>query len=61
MEQSRVKNPFELVVLAGARAQQLMRGCTPRTSGSEKPARLAALEVRQGHVARVDAPPDDRD
>jgi DNA-directed RNA polymerase subunit K/omega len=55
VENSQVKNPFELVVLAGARAKQLLRGCTPRTQGSEKPARLAALEVKQGHVRRVAA------
>jgi len=48
-----VKNKFELVVMAGARARQLLRGCTPRTEGPEKPARIAALEVRQGHVRKV--------
>ena len=59
-EKSQVKNPFELVVLAGARARQLMDGCTPRTQGSEKPARLAALEVKQGHVSKL-AVPDSRE
>jgi DNA-directed RNA polymerase subunit K/omega len=53
VEKPEVKNAFELVVLAGARARQLMRGCTPRTGGSEKPARLAALEIKQGHVRKV--------
>ena len=48
-----VKNKFELVVMAGARARQLLRGCTPRTEGPVKPARLAALEIRQGHVRKV--------
>ena len=48
-----VKYKFELVVMAGARARQLLRGCTPRTAGPEKPARLAALEVKQGHVRKV--------
>ncbi len=52
-ERPDVKNPFELVVLAGARARQLLRGCTPRTQGPEKPARLAALEVKQGHVRKL--------
>ena len=55
VEKSKVKNKFELVVLAGARARQLLRGCTPRTEGSQKPARLAALEVKQGHVQKVEA------
>ena len=50
-----VKNKFELVVLAGARARQLLRGCTPRTEGSEKPARLAALEIKQGHVRKLES------
>ena len=52
-EKVEVKNKFELVVMAGARAHQLLRGCTPRTQGSAKPARLAALEVEQGHVRKV--------
>jgi DNA-directed RNA polymerase omega subunit len=52
-ERTEVKNKFELVVLAGARARQLLRGCTPRTGGSEKPARLAALEIKRGHVRKV--------
>ena len=54
VENSVVKNKFELVVLAGARAHQLLKGCTPRTDGSEKPARLAALEIKQGHVRKVE-------
>jgi DNA-directed RNA polymerase subunit K/omega len=54
VEKSVVQNKFELVVLAGARARQLLKGCTPRTEGSEKPARLAALEVKQGHVRKVE-------
>ena len=54
-ENVEVKNKFELVVMAGARARQLLRGCTPRTEGPEKPARLAALEIKQGHVRKVDA------
>jgi DNA-directed RNA polymerase omega subunit len=48
-----VKNKFELVVMAGARARQLLRGCTPRAHGPEKPARVAALEIKQGHVRKV--------
>jgi DNA-directed RNA polymerase subunit K/omega len=52
-ERTGVTNAFEFVALAGARARQLLRGCTPRTEGSEKPARLAALEVTQGLVQKV--------
>ena len=47
-EKIEVKNKFEFVVVAGARARQLLRGCTPRTEGPEKPARLAALEDQAG-------------
>ena len=47
------QNAFEFVVVAGARARQLLRGCTPRTTGSEKLAKLAQKEVREGKVERV--------
>lgn len=52
-EKVEIKNKFELVVMAGARARQLLRGCTPRAEGPAKPARLAALEIKQGHVRKV--------
>ena len=47
-------NAFEFVVLAGARAHQLLRGCTPKTDGTLKPARLALKEVKEGKVQKVD-------
>ena len=50
-------NKFEFVLVAGARARQLLRGCTPRTLGSDKPVRLAQQEVREGKIAKV--PTDD--
>lgn len=59
VEHPEIKNAFELVVLAGARARQLLRGCEPRTGGTQKPARLAALEVQQGHIRKVPAPVED--
>jgi DNA-directed RNA polymerase subunit K/omega len=46
-------NAFEFVVVAGARARQLLRGCTPKTTGSEKPARLAQKEVKEGKVEKI--------
>ncbi len=49
-----VPNKFELVIMAGARAHQLLRGCTPKVEGPEKPARLATLEVKQGRVTKVE-------
>ena len=55
-ERSELRNAFEVVTLAGARARQLLRGCTPRTDGSDKPARLAALEIKQGFVRKEQGP-----
>ena len=52
-------NKFEFVVVAGERAKQLQRGCTPKVEGSDKKARLAMKEVRLGKVERVDADRED--
>jgi len=47
-------NKFEFVVVSGARARQLQAGCTPKVEKvSEKPARTAMKEVRQGKVEKV--------
>jgi DNA-directed RNA polymerase omega subunit len=46
-------NKFEFVIVAGARARQLLRGSTPRTEGSDKPVRLAQREVKEGKVEKV--------
>ena len=48
-------NKFEFVVVAGERAKQLQRGCTPKVEGSDKTARVAMKEVRLGKVERIDA------
>lgn len=55
IDRTDVPNAFEFVTLAGARARQLLRGCTPRTANvaSEKPARIAAKEVKEGKVEKV--------
>ena len=45
-------NAFEFVIVAGARARQLQRGCTPRTDGSDKLVRIAQKEVKEGKVAK---------
>jgi DNA-directed RNA polymerase subunit K/omega len=44
---------FEFVVVAGARARQLLDGCTPRTSGSDKLVKIAQKEVKEGKVEKV--------
>jgi DNA-directed RNA polymerase omega subunit len=46
-------NKFEFVVVAGERAKQLQRGCTPRVEGSDKKARLAMKDVKLGKVEKV--------
>lgn len=53
-DRSEVRNAFEFVTVAGARARQLLAGCTPRTEGSVKPARLAQKEVKEGKVRKLE-------
>jgi DNA-directed RNA polymerase subunit K/omega len=45
-------NAFEFAVLAGLRAAQLNRGCTPRVLQSAKTAVTAQHEVADGKVVR---------
>ena len=45
-------NPFEFSVLAGLRAAQLARGCTPRVPRCEKPAVTAQHEIAERKVVR---------
>jgi DNA-directed RNA polymerase omega subunit len=51
------QNAFEFVIVAGARAKQLLRGCTPRTTvgQADKPIKVAQREVREGKVEKVAA------
>jgi DNA-directed RNA polymerase omega subunit len=51
-------NKFEFVVIAGERAKQLQRGCTPKVEGTEKTARLAMKEVRLGKIEKVEITED---
>lgn len=44
---------FEFVTIAGARARQLLQGCTPKTSGSDKVVKIAQKEVKEGKVEKV--------
>ena len=44
---------FEFVVVAGARAHQLLKGCAPRTTGSDKLIKLAQKEVKEGKVDKL--------
>jgi DNA-directed RNA polymerase subunit K/omega len=45
-------NSFEFAVLAGLRAAQLARGCTPRVNGSSKVAVIAQLEIAERKIVR---------
>jgi DNA-directed RNA polymerase subunit K/omega len=52
-ERNETPGRFEFVVVAGARAHQLLQGCTPRSSGSEKLVKLAQKEVKEGKVEKI--------
>lgn len=53
MQRTEVKNAFEFVTVASARARQLLNGCTPRVeSESPKKARVAMKEVKTGAVRK---------
>jgi len=55
-------NPFEFVVVAALRAQQLLAGSVPRLDGLHGAATMAQMEVAGGRVMRTesDAPPSAR-
>ena len=53
-ERSEIRNAFEFVTVSGARARQLLAGCTPRSEGNEKPARLAQKEVKEGKIRKLE-------
>jgi DNA-directed RNA polymerase omega subunit len=53
--QSHAISRFEFVVTAGARARQLLAGCTPRVdAGDHKKTTIARREVTTGAVQRQD-------
>ena len=47
-------NKFEYVVVAGARAKQLLKGCTPKVEAHNKPARTAMKEVKQRKIEKLE-------
>lgn len=53
VDRTSIPNAFEFVVVAGARAKQLQRGCTPRTEGSDKLVKLAQKEVQEGKIEQT--------
>jgi DNA-directed RNA polymerase subunit K/omega len=58
-DRSEVRNAFEFVTVAGARARQLLAGSTPRSEGGVKPARIAQKEVKEGKIRKLE--PDTAD
>ncbi len=56
-ERKQLHNKFEFVVVASARARQLLNGCTPKVeSVSPKKARVAMKEVKHGVVRKEEHP-----
>lgn len=51
---------FEFVVISSLRASQLVRGSTPRVTGSLRHTTTARAEVAGGLVVRDAAPPNER-
>jgi DNA-directed RNA polymerase subunit K/omega len=58
IDRTAVPNAFEFVTVAGARARQLLNGCTPRTTGSTKLVKLAVKEVKEGKVEKLPSTDD---
>ena len=55
IDRSKLPNSFEFVVMAGARARQLLAGSTPKVAtGDHKKVTVAQQEVITGAVAALD-------
>ena len=52
-DRTEAPNKFEFVIVAGARARQLLQGSTPKIAGTDKPFKLAQKEVREGKVEKI--------
>jgi DNA-directed RNA polymerase subunit K/omega len=58
IDRSKLSNSFEFVVMAGARARQLLAGSTPRvTVGEHKKTTVAQQEVITRQVERLEPDP----
>ena len=58
IDRSKLPNAFHFVTVAGARARQLLQGCTPRVEICAKTARTAEREVLAGTVQAIDTVPE---
>lgn len=54
IDRAKLKNSFEFVTLASARAKQLMKGARPRVTGPEKATKIAQHEVLAGEVKKIE-------
>jgi DNA-directed RNA polymerase subunit K/omega len=62
IDRSKLSNSFEFVVMAGARARQLLAGSTPRVSvGQHKKTTVAQQEVITKQVERLEFEPKPAD
>jgi DNA-directed RNA polymerase subunit K/omega len=52
MERAPKENRFEFIIMAGARARQLLKGAEPREAG-DKIISIAQREVLRGKVKKV--------
>ena len=60
IDRSKLPNSFEFVVMAGARARQLLAGSTPRvTVGDHKTTTIAQTEVVTKAVEKIEPGPND--
>ena len=51
-------NAYEYIVLCALRAQQLIKGCTPRVPGEHAATTMSQMEVAGGFVTRADVDSD---
>ena len=55
IDRTKLSNSFEFVVMAGARARQLLAGCTPRVGvGEHKKVTIAQQEVLAKQVEKTE-------
>ena len=58
IDRSKLPNSFEFVVTAGARARQLLAGCTPKVEvGEHKKVTVAQKEIITRAVEKVEREP----
>ena len=58
IDRSKLPNSFEFVVMAGARARQLLAGSTPRvTAGDHQKTTIAQTEVVTKAVEKIESVP----